>query len=94
MSKRKEYKDERDVNAKRNFGERVVRAHSRRRWEEHMRNGWRFSFNIDVFFRGEEQEQIECPHALSNRGGRRWEENGRTVTAGVTRGRARREDGF
>jgi hypothetical protein len=69
MSKRKEYKDERDSNAKRNFGERVVRAHSRRRWEEHMRNGWRFSFNMDVFFRGEEQEQVECPHALSNRGG-------------------------
>ena len=61
MSRRKEYEDERDINAKRNFGERVVRAHSRRRWEEHMRNGWRFSFNIDVFFRGEEQEQIECP---------------------------------
>ena len=64
MSKRKEYEDERDVNAKRNFGERVVCVHSRRRWEEHMRNVGRFSFNIDVF----REEKIECPHALSNRG--------------------------
>ena len=42
---------------------------------------------------GRNKNRLSVQDALSNRGGRRWEENGRTVTAGVTRGRERREDG-